>query len=152
MRAAISLDDYRALIGTEVGVSDCVLVDQAKIDAFAEVTGDHQFIHVDPVAAAKTPFGTTIAHGYLTLSLCSVFAYGAMPGIAGAKMGVNYGLNKVRFMAPVKSGKRVRGRFTLTAVDTRPDGGYQSTVAVTVEIEGETKPALIAEWLTLVYL
>jgi len=152
MRAAISLDDYRALIGTEVGVSDWVLVDQAKIDAFAEVTGDHQFIHVDPVAAAKTPFGTTIAHGYLTLSLCSVFAYGAMPGIAGAKMGVNYGLNKVRFMAPVKSGKRVRGRFTLTAVDTRPDGGYQSTVAVTVEIEGETKPALIAEWLTLVYL
>ncbi len=152
MRAAISLDDYRALIGTEVGVSDWVLVDQAKIDAFAEVTGDHQFIHVDPVAAAKTPFGTTIAHGYLTLSLCSVFAYGAMPGIAGAKMGVNYGLNKVRFMAPVKSGKRVRGRFTLTAVDTRPDGGFQSTVAVTVEIEGETKPALIAEWLTLVYL
>ena len=152
MRAAISLDDYRALIGTEVGVSDWVLVDQAKIDAFAEVTGDHQFIHVDPVAAAKTPFGTTIAHGYLTLSLCSVFAYGAMPGIAGAKMGVNYGLNKVRFMAPVKSGKRVRGRFTLTAVDTRSDGGFQSTVAVTVEIECETKPALIAEWLTLVYL
>ena len=152
MRAAISLDDYRALIGTEVGVSDWVLVDQAKIDVFAEVTGDHQFIHVDPVAAAKTPFGTTIAHGYLTLSLCSVFAYGAMPGIAGAKMGVNYGLNKVRFMAPVKSGKRVRGRFTLTAVDTRSDGGFQSTVAVTVEIECETKPALIAEWLTLVYL
>ena len=152
MRAAVPLADYLAMVGTEVGVSDWVLVDQAKIDAFAEVTGDHQFIHVDPVAAAKTPFGTTIAHGYLTLSLCSVFAYGAMPSIEGAKMGVNYGHNKVRFMAPVKSGKRVRGRFTLTDVEQRKDGAYQSTVAVTVEIEGETKPALVAEWLTLVYL
>lgn len=152
MRAALPLDDYRALVGTEVGVSDWILVDQHKIDAFAEVTGDHQFIHVDPEKAKQTPFGTTIAHGYLTLSLCSVFAYGAMPGIEGAKMGVNYGLNKVRFMAPVKSGKRVRGRFTLTDVQQRPDTGWQSTVNVTVEIEDETKPALAAEWLTLVYL
>ena len=152
MRPAISLDDYRAKVGTEVGVSDWVLVDQARIDAFAEVTGDHQFIHVDPEKAALTPFGTTIAHGYLTLSLCSVFAYGAMPGIEGVKMGVNYGLNKVRFMAPVKSGKRVRGRFHLTAVEQRVDQAWQSTVAVTVEIESEAKPALAAEWLTLVYL
>ena len=102
--------------------------------------------------AKLTPFGTTIAHGYLTLSLCSVFAYGAMPSVDGVKMGVNYGLNKVRFMAPVKSGKRVRGRFTLTDVTQRPDTAWQSTVNVTVEIEGETKPALAAEWLTLVYL
>ena len=152
MRAAMPLDAYRALVGTEVGVSDWMLVDQARIDAFAEVTGDHQFIHVNPELAAKTPFGTTIAHGYLTLSLCSVFAYGAMPSIEGVKMGVNYGLNKVRFMAPVKSGKRVRGKFTLLGVEQRPDTGWQSTVSVTVEIEGETKPALIAEWLTLVYL
>ena len=152
MRAAMTMDAYRALVGTEVGVSDWVLVDQARIDAFAEVTGDHQFIHVNPELAAQTPFGTTIAHGYLTLSLCSVFAYGAMPGIEGARMGVNYGLNKVRFMAPVKSGRRVRGRFTLTDVTQRPDTAWQSTVAVTVEIEGETKPALAAEWLTLVYL
>lgn len=152
MRAAMPLDEYRAKIGTELGVSDWILVDQAKIDAFAEVTGDHQFIHVDPVAAAKTPFGTTIAHGYLTLSLLSVMAYGAMPGIEGAKMGVNYGMNKLRFMAPVKSGKRIRGRFTLSGVEQRGDGGYQSTVQVTVEVEGEIKPALAAEWLTLVYL
>ncbi|WP_419814317.1 MaoC family dehydratase [Glacieibacterium sp.] len=152
MRATVSLDDYRAKIGSEVGVSDWVLVDQARIDAFAEVTGDHQFIHVDPVLAAQTPFGTTIAHGYLTLSLCSVFGYQAMPSLEGVKMGVNYGLNKVRFMAPVKSGKRVRGRFNLLAVEQRPDKGWQSTVAVVVEIEGETKPALAAEWLTLVYL
>ena len=152
MRAALPMAEYQAKIGSELGVSDWILVDQAKIDAFAEVTGDHQFIHVDPEAAAKTPFGTTIAHGYLTLSLLSVMAYGAMPGIEGAKMGVNYGMNKLRFMAPVKSGKRIRGRFTLVGVEQRKDGGYQSTVAVTVEIDGETKPALVAEWLTLVYL
>lgn len=152
MRAALPMAEYQARIGTELGVSDWITVDQAKIDAFAAVTGDHQFIHVDPEAAAKTPFGTTIAHGYLTLSLLSVMAYGAMPGIEGAKMGVNYGMNKLRFMAPVKSGKRIRGRFTLAAVDQRPDGSFQSTVSVTVEIDGETKPALVAEWLTLVYL
>ncbi len=152
MKQPIPLDDYRALVGQELGVSDWVLVDQARIDAFAEVTGDHQFIHVDPVRAAQTPFGTTIAHGYLTLSLCSSFAYQALPGVVGTKMGVNYGLNKVRFMAPVKSGKRVRGRFSLADVTQRPDGAWQSTVNVTVEIEGETKPALAAEWITLQYL
>ncbi len=152
MRDALPIDDYRALVGTEVGVSDWVLVDQARIDAFAECTGDHQFIHVDPVAAAKTPFGTTIAHGYLTLSLIPMMTYASVPRIDGAKMGVNYGMNKLRFMAPVKSGKRVRGRFSLVAVDQRPDGSYQSTVAVTVEIEGETKPALIGETVSLIYL
>ena len=151
MRAALPMDES-AKVGSELGVSDWLLVDQAKIDAFAEVTGDHQFIHVDPVAAAATPFGTTIAHGYLTLSLLSVMAYGAMPGIEGAKMGVNYGMNKLRFMAPVKSGKRIRARFVLNGVEQRGDGGYQSTVGVTVEIDGEAKPALVAEWLTLVYL
>ncbi len=152
MRRTLPLEDYRALIGTEVGVSDWILVDQARIDAFAAATEDYQFIHVDPVAAAATPFGTTIAHGYLTLSLCSAFGYQAMPAIEGARMGVNYGLNKVRFMAPVKSGGRVRGRFTLSAIEPRGDGGYQSTVQVVVEIDGETKPALAAEWLTLTYL
>jgi acyl dehydratase len=152
MAKPIPLDDYRVLVGTEVGVSDWILVDQAKIDAFAELTGDHQFIHVNPELAAQTPFGTTIAHGYLTLSLTSVMAYGVMPGIEGTKMGVNYGLNKVRFMAPVKSGKRVRGRFTLADVTQRPDGAWQTTTNVTVEIEGETKPAIAAEWITLQYL
>ena len=152
MRKMLSLDNYRALVGTEVGISDWIVVDQARIDAFAAVTEDHQFIHVDPVAAAQTPFGTTIAHGYLTLSLCSLFGQQAMPGIEGTVMGVNYGLNKVRFMAPVKSGKRIRSRFSLSAIERRGDGGYQSTVQVTVEIDGETKPALVAEWLTLTYL
>jgi acyl dehydratase len=152
MRPALSLEEYRALAGSDVGVSDWITVDQAKIDAFADVTGDHQFIHVDPERAKLTPFGTTIAHGYLTLSLLSVMAYGAMPGVQGTRMGVNYGLNKVRFMAPVKSGSRVRGRFHMTDVSQRPDGAWQSTVAVTVEIEGESKPALAAEWITLQYL
>ncbi len=151
-RAALPLAEYQANAGTEVGVSDWVLVDQARIDAFAECTGDHQFIHVDPVAAAKTPFGTTIAHGYLTLSLIPMMTYASVPGIEGAKMGVNYGMNKLRFMAPVRSGKRVRGRFTLLSVDQRPDGSYQSTVSVTVEIEGETKPALVGESVSLIYL
>lgn len=149
---ALTLDEYRAQVGQEVGVSDWIDVPQAKIDAFAEVTGDHQFIHVNPELAAQTPFGTTIAHGYLTLSLLSVMAYGALPGIKGTRMGVNYGLNKVRFMAPVKSGKRVRGRFTLADVTQRPDGAWQTIVAVTVEIDGETKPALAAEWITLAYV
>ncbi len=148
----VSLDDYIAMVGTEVGISDWILVDQAKIDAFAEVTGDHQFIHVNPELAKQTPFGTTIAHGYLTLSLTSVMAYGVMPGVIGTKMGVNYGLNKVRFMAPVKSGSKVRGRFSLVDVTQRPDGGWQTTTNVTIEIDGETKPALAAEWITLQYL
>ncbi len=152
MRAAVPIDDYRALAGTEVGVSDWVLVDQARIDAFADCTGDHQFIHVDPERAKATPFGTTIAHGYLTLSLIPMMTYASVPGIAGAKMGVNYGMNKLRFMAPVRSGKRVRGRFTLVSVEQRPDGSYQSTVAVTVEIEDEPKPALVGESVSLVYL
>jgi acyl dehydratase len=151
-RPAVSLEDYRAMVGTEVGVSDWVLVDQARIDQFAETTGDHQFIHVDPEAAAKTPFGTTIAHGFLTLSLCSNFAYQALPAVQGVKMGVNYGLNKLRFMAPVKSGKRIRGKFTLADVTQRPDGAWQSTLGVSVEIEGESKPALAAEWVSLQYL
>ncbi|UAJ11454.1 MaoC family dehydratase [Glacieibacterium megasporae] len=152
MRDSLPLAEYRSKVGTEVGVSDWVLVDQARIDAFAEATGDHQFIHVDPVAAAKTPFGTTIAHGFLTLSLIPMMTYSSVPGVEGAKMGVNYGLNKLRFMAPVKSGKRVRGRFTMVAVDDRPDGSIQTTTSVTVEIEGETKPALIAESIALIYL
>jgi acyl dehydratase len=148
----LSKADYQAQVGQEVGVSDWILVDQARIDAFAECTDDRQFIHIDPVKAAATPFGTTIAHGYLTLSLLSAMAYDAMPGIEGAKMGVNYGLNKVRFMAPVKSGKRVRGRFKMLDVSERSPGVMQSTVEVSVEIEDEPKPALIAEWVTLAYV
>lgn len=148
----LSKEDYQAQTGQEIGVSDWITVDQSRIDAFADCTDDRQFIHIDPAKAAATPFGTTIAHGYLTLSLLSAMAYDAMPGIEGAKMGVNYGLNKVRFMAPVKSGKRVRGRFKMIDVSERSPGVMQSTVEVSVEIEGETKPALIAEWVTLAYV
>jgi acyl dehydratase len=148
----LSKDDYQGQVGQELGVSEWITVSQSRIDAFAECTGDHQFIHVDPEKAKATPFGTTIAHGYLTLSLLSAMAYDAMPGVEGTKMGVNYGLNKVRFMAPVKSGKRIRGRFKLADVTERSAGVLQSTVEVTVEIEGEDKPALIAEWVTLAYV
>jgi acyl dehydratase len=151
-RAELTLDDYRASVGQDATVSEWVTVDQARIDAFAHATGDHQFIHVDPVAAAATPFGGTIAHGFLTLSLCSAFAYDARPTVAGVKMGVNYGLNKVRFMAPVRAGKRVRGRFRLVEVSDRSPGVVQSVTEVTVEIEGEDKPALAAEWVTLMYV
>ncbi|PZU45996.1 MAG: nodulation protein NodN [Sphingomonas sp.] len=152
MGRAVPLADYLGLKGKDLGSSDWILVDQARIDQFAETTGDHQFIHVDPELAKQTPFGTTIAHGYLTLSLLSVMAYGVMPGIEGAKMGVNYGLNSVRFLAPVRSGKRVRGHFTMKDATERSPGVIQTIVDVKVEIEGEDKPALAAEWVTLSYV
>jgi acyl dehydratase len=152
MGRGVPLADYLALKGKALGTSDWIEVTQGRIDQFAETTEDRQFIHIDPEAAKATPFGTTIAHGYLTLSLLSKMAYDAMPGIAGAKMGVNYGLNSVRFLAPVKSGSRVRGHFTMKDVTERSAGVVQSTVEVKVEIEGEDKPALAAEWVTLSYV
>jgi len=152
MGRALPIADYLALKGADLGVSEWIEVDQARIDAFAEVTGDHQFIHVNPELAKQTPFGTTIAHGYLTLSLLSRMAYDVMPGIVGTKMGVNYGLNSLRFLAPVKSGRRVRGAFRMSDVVERSPGVIQSTVEVKVEIEGEEKPALAAEWVTLAYI
>src|SRR3954462_586047 len=147
-----TLDEIRARVGEEVGVSDWILVDQARIDAFAEVTEDRQFIHVDPEAAARTPFGGTVAHGFLTLSLLSRMAADAMLRPEAVKMGVNYGFDRVRFMAPVRSGKRVRGRFTLTAFEEKRPGQYQFVHHVTVEIEGEDKPALVADWIGLVFV
>ncbi|MDF2386396.1 MaoC family dehydratase [Nostoc ellipsosporum NOK] len=139
-------------IGTE-RVSDWVEVTQAMIDQFAEATGDHQFIHVDPVRAAQTPFGGTIAHGFLTLSLMPMLAARTdAPAIEGAKMGVNYGGNKVRFMQPVRSGKRVRGRFKLLKFTERKPGVWEQVQEYALEIEGEAKPALIAEWIALVYV
>lgn len=152
MARALPIAEYLALKGNEIGVSPWIDVTQDRINQFADVTGDHQFIHIDPVAAKATPFGTTIAHGYLTLSLLSAMAYDVMPGVEGAKMGVNYGLNSVRFLAPVRSGKRVRGHFRMLDVVERSPGVYQSTVEVKVEIEGEDKPALAAEWVTLAYV
>jgi acyl dehydratase len=136
-----------SLIGADLGVSEWTEVDQSRINAFAEVTGDHQFIHVDPVAAAATPFGGTIAHGFLTLSLlASMMPEGAIV-LQGIKMGVNYGFERVRFLQPVPSGSRIRARHRLKAFDDKGSGRYLVTTEVTVEIEGQDKPALIADWL-----
>jgi len=147
-----NIDEIKSRVGEEVGVSDWILVDQARIDAFAETTEDPQFIHIDPVRAAQTPFGGTIAHGFLTLSLLSRMAADAMLRPEAMKMGVNYGFEKVRFLAPVRAGKRVRGRFTLTSFDEKRPGQFQFVHAVTVEIEGEEKPALIADWIGMIFV
>jgi len=147
-----SVEEIQSRIGSEVGVSDWILVDQARIDAFADITEDPQFIHVDPEAAAQTPFGGTVAHGFLTLSLLSRMAADAMLRPEVVRMGVNYGFERVRFMAPVRSGKRVRGRFTLTRFEEKRPGQWQFVHAVTVEIEGEDKPALVADWIGLIFI
>jgi acyl dehydratase len=152
MGRALTLDELKAKMGETVGTSDWIEVTQERIDKFADTTGDHQFIHVNPEMARHTPFGTTIAHGFLSLSLLAPMGYTAMPVLQGVKMGVNYGLNRVRFLAPVKSGKRVRGHFKLADVTERGKGVVQSIYEVSVEIEGEDKPALQAEWINLVYV
>jgi acyl dehydratase len=141
----MKLEDMAAKVGEPLGTSDWFLVDQPRIDRFADCTEDRQFIHVDPVAAKDTPFGQTIAHGFLTVSLLSPMMEGALPKF-DAKMSVNYGFNKLRFLSPVKSGKRVRGHFKLLELVEKRPGQWQQTVEATVEIEGEDKPALIAEW------
>lgn len=145
-------DKVGELVGTEIGVSDWIDVTQDAINQFADVTHDHQFIHVDPEAAAKTPFGGPIAHGFLTLSLLSAMGAGTAVRFENAAMGVNYGFEKVRFMQPVPAGGKVRGRFVLKDVKERQPKQYQLTYEVTVEIEGIEKPALIAEWLTLQFV
>ncbi len=144
--------EMKTRIGTE-SVSDWVEVSQAMIDQFAQATGDHQFIHVDPVRAAQTPFGGTVAHGFLTLSLMPLLSAKVpdAPRLAGARMGVNYGGNQVRFVTPVRSGSRVRGRFVLAAFEEKRPGQYQQTTSFTVEIEGQAKPALVAEWIGQVF-
>ena len=143
--------ELQSLIGHEVGLSRWITVDQARIDAFARITEDEQFIHVDPERARATPFGGTIAHGFLTLSLASAMSYDAVAPLEGVVMGVNYGFDKLRFLAPVPAGSRVRGRFRLLSAE---DKGAQDGVTrwllkheLTVEIEDADKPALIAEWL-----
>lgn len=148
---AISTSDLVASIGQEVGVSDWILIDQERINAFADATLDHQFIHVDPEAAAKTPFGGTIAHGFLTLSLMSQMSYQATPVLEGVTMGVNYGFDKLRFIQPVPSGSRVRGRFKLLSAEDK-GGRWLIKHEVTVEIDGQAKPALIAEWLGMQFV
>lgn len=135
------------LIGQEVGVSKWFEIDQARIDAFAKVTEDEQFIHVDPERAKQTPFVGTIAHGFLTLSLASAMSYDAVAPLDGVVMGVNYGFDKLRFLAPVPAGSKVRGRFKLLSAEDKGGGRWLLKHELTVEIEGGDKPALIAEWL-----
>ena len=147
-----SLDAIRAQVGSEIGLSDWILVDQARITAFADATEDHQFIHVDPAAAAQTPFGGTIAHGFLSLSLLSRMAADVMQIPDTTKMAVNYGLDRVRFIAPVRAGSRVRGRFILDAIEDKAPGQLLMRHNVTVEIENEPKPALTAQWLGLLFI
>ena len=145
-----TLDEIRSHVGEEVGVSSWIVIDQARIDAFADATEDRQFIHVDPAAAAQTVFGGTIAHGFLSLSLLSRMGAEAMLVPDGVRIAINYGLDRVRFLAPVRSGKRVRGRFTLDSVEEKAPGQLLLRHNVTVEIEGEEKPALSAVWLALI--
>ena len=149
---AASLTEIKSRVGDEVGVSGWIAVDQARIDAFADATEDRQFIHVDPAAAARTAFGGTVAHGFLSLSLLSRMGADAMLVPEGLRMAVNYGLDRVRFLAPVRSGNRVRGRFVLDSVEEKAPGQWLLRHTFTVEIENEDKPALTAVWLTLMML
>ncbi len=152
MSAEIERDAYMKLVGTEIGVSEWHLIDQKRIDAFADATEDWQFIHVDPErAASETPFGASIAHGFLTASMLSVFSYEALPKIKGATMGVNYGFDRLRFISPVKAGSRVRGRFMLSEATLRKPNELLSRTSVNIEIEGEKRSALVADWLGLIY-
>ena len=149
MSKAMSPQDMKALVGTEIGISQWFEVSQERINKFAEATGDFQFIHVDQEKARMTPFGGTIAHGFLTLSLIPVLtAECDCPRPEGIKMAVNYGGNKTRFIAPVRSGKRVRGHFKMLELEEKRPGQWQQTMEITIEIEGEDKPALMAEWIT----
>lgn len=150
---ALSLEDLRARLGQEVALSGWVTVTQEMVGQFADATGDHQFIHVDPVRAAQTPFGGPIAHGFLTLSLLAghFLTGGGAPVVGGARMVLNYGLNRVRFISPVPVGSRLRNRATLLGVEDGP-GYAQLTVANTVEIEGKDKPAATAETVMRVYV
>jgi acyl dehydratase len=139
-----------AAVGTQVGTGDWIEIDQKRIDLFAEATGDHQWIHVDPARAADGPFGTTIAHGYLTLSLLPALVKDVYV-TEGVRMGINYGLNKVRFPSPVRVGSRIRAAVAVASADEVP-GGFQITTTVTIEIEGSDKPACVAETVVRIYV
>lgn len=141
--------DLPSLIGKEVGVSRWIHIDQARIDAFADTTEDRQYIHVDPERARETPLGGTIAHGFLTLSLASAMNFDAVEPLDGLSMGVNYGFDRLRFIAPVPAGSNIRGRFRLLAAEDKGGGRWLLRYEITVEIEGSDKPALVAEWLGL---
>jgi len=148
MGVAMNREDFVKLVGQELGVSNWITIDQKQIDAFAHATNDHQFIHVDPERAKReTPFGGTIAHGFLSLSVLSGLAYEAMPTLNGAAMSVNYGFDKIRFLTPVRAGKRVRARFVLAEASMKSPKEMLARTNTTLEIEGEPKPALVADWL-----
>ena len=144
------LADMAALVGQDIGASDWVPIDQARINQFAQATGDHQWIHLDPVRAAAGPFGAPIAHGFLTLSLLPMLFEGAF-AVDDVRMGVNYGLNRVRFVSPVRVGSRIRGRFKLLSFEPL-EGGAQLTVEATIELEGSAKPACVAETVSRRYV
>ncbi|SHN26565.1 MaoC family dehydratase [Rhizobacter sp. OV335] len=150
MKRFEKLAELQALVGQQIGLSEWIEVDQRRIDQFADATGDHQWIHVDPVRAAAGPFKTTIAHGFLTLSLLPEMFASAFE-VGDTRMGVNYGLNRVRFPAPVPVGSRLRGSFKLLAYEVL-DGGAQLTIEVTMEREGSAKPVCVAESLTRRYV
>jgi acyl dehydratase len=149
----VSKEELFGMVGQPVGTSEWTLIDQDRVNKFAEATGDFQFIHVDPERAKMTPFGGPIAHGFLSLSLLPVLtAQADLPRLEGVKMGVNYGGNKTRFIAPVKVGKRVRGHFKMLELEEKRPGQFQQTMEFTLEIEGEDKPALMAEWITQFFI
>ncbi len=145
----IDVRRLRDRVGQEVAVSDWTAVTQERIDQFADATGDHQWIHVDPARAKQSPFQTTIAHGFLTLSLISMMLRNAV-NPTGLRMAINYGLNRVRFVAPVPSGARIRGRFTLAGIE-EAGGAIQATWSATIERDGADKPVCVAEWLVRYY-
>ncbi|NMW32462.1 MaoC family dehydratase [Altererythrobacter sp. RZ02] len=149
----MSPQDIAAKVGEVIGTSEWAEMSQERINQFADATGDHQFIHINEEAAKMTPFGGTIAHGFLTLSMIPYLsAESNMPRMEGIKMGVNYGGNKTRFIAPVRSGKRIRGHWKLTEMVEKRPGQWQQTCEITIEIEGEDKPALICEWITMFFV
>lgn len=148
MSKIVSADQIGSYVGQEVGVTDWIEIDQDRINKFADATGDHQYIHIDPERAAQTPFGTTIAHGFLTLSLMSMLsANNGSIKLENAVMGINYGLDKVRFINPVKVDSKIRARFELVSAEEKKPKHFLLKHNVTIEIEGEDKPALIAQWL-----
>jgi acyl dehydratase len=149
MEGTVTREQLDRMVGERLGVSEWFLIDQERVNRFADVTLDHQFIHVDPARAKATAFGGTIAHGFLTLSLLVPLCIAFIPEPVGRKLLVNYGFDKVRFVAPVRVGKRVRALGTLASVEERKPGQLILKIDVTVEIESEDKPALVAEWLSL---
>ena len=151
MTTTLRAEELKSAVGKDLGTSSWVTVEQDRIDKFAEATGDHQWIHVDPEKAKDGPFGSTIAHGFLTLSLIPALAWEVYT-IEGARLSVNYGLNKLRFITPVKVGSRVRAHLSVAGVDEVAGNALQVATTVTIELEGAEKPAAVAETLTRVYL